>query len=279
MIAHLIARVNHANHRLDDPPLAAWLWKRLRRAFASTLAAVLMLDHLHVIAELESLDAARRRLGGVLSGFSRRRWPRNVRITWHPVPPPRVIPNSHHLRRQDRYVILNPCRAGLVDDPLSWPWSTYRDVVGAVVDPWVTPTRLANALGDRSKRFVETHHAYVSADPSTLISGTPLPHPVSLDEVQTKPLKDIYLAAVAATRSSLSDIRRRSPARRLFLALALRQGWTNHRLIAQICKMSPRAVREFSRRPVLSDADLAAGLLCLGDQRLTAYLQDYAKAA
>ena len=27
-----------------------------------------------------------------------------------------------------RYIILNPIRAGLVQDPASWPWSSYRDL-------------------------------------------------------------------------------------------------------------------------------------------------------
>jgi hypothetical protein len=42
------------------------------------------------------------------------------------------------LARQVRYIVLNPCRDRIVGDPLSWMWSTQRDVMGATVQPWVT---------------------------------------------------------------------------------------------------------------------------------------------
>lgn len=33
------------------------------------------------------------------------------------------------------------------------PWSTHRDVVGAITDPWIDATRLAHALGRPPRRF------------------------------------------------------------------------------------------------------------------------------
>jgi REP element-mobilizing transposase RayT len=38
----------------------------------------------------------------------------------------RAIQSEEHLVEACRYVILNPCRAGLVESPADWPWSRSR---------------------------------------------------------------------------------------------------------------------------------------------------------
>jgi len=40
------------------------------------------------------------------------------------------ITRDSHLLEAHRYVALNPVRAGLCDDPASWPWSSYRATAG-----------------------------------------------------------------------------------------------------------------------------------------------------
>lgn len=35
----------------------------------------------------------------------------------------------------------------MVEDPLEWPWSTHRDLVGARLEPWLTTERLSDAFG------------------------------------------------------------------------------------------------------------------------------------
>ena len=50
---------------------------------------------------------------------------------WGRVPVPKVLTGRKELSTTIRYVVLNPCHARLVDDPLAWWWSTLRDVVGA----------------------------------------------------------------------------------------------------------------------------------------------------
>jgi hypothetical protein len=37
-----------------------------------------------------------------------------------------------------------------------WPWSTLRDLAGAVVDPWTQPARVAKAVGRREGRLLES---------------------------------------------------------------------------------------------------------------------------
>ena len=279
MIVHLTAHLQYSSHRLDYHPLASWLWDRLRLAFPTTLAATLMPNHLHLLSIVDSPVTARHRLASVLSGYSRRRWPFGADGAWHRVPDAEIIPDHHQLRRQVRYVGLNPSRARLAADPLSWLWTTLRDFVGAAVEPWVCPVTLAQALGRRCQGFVAAHHRYVSADPSTDVVGSPLPQPVNAQQMATKSLEDFGFAAVAATRSTYADIKRRSPARNLFLALVRQQKWFDSRQIAEFCGMTRQGIVKHESLGSMSKPELAAGLLCLGDPRLTAYLREYANAA
>jgi REP-associated tyrosine transposase len=45
------------------------------------------------------------------------------------------ITTPDHLTSAILYVALNPVRAGVVDDPVSWPWSSYAATVGRAPAP------------------------------------------------------------------------------------------------------------------------------------------------
>jgi hypothetical protein len=165
-----------------------------------------------------------------------------------------------------RYVALNPCRAGLARDPLEWPWSTHRDVVGAVADPWVAAEQLATMLQRPRRGFAETHHAYVSADPDVAVGGTPLLRPVPRTLAPETSLTAVSRAAASATRATSVDVRRPGPTRALFIRLASSQGWQDSRQLAEVCGTTPWTIRWHRRTP--DEALLAPGLLCLGDRRL-----------
>jgi len=262
-LLHLAARMDFGSPPLIDER-ACDLWTWLRQCFPSALAATLMPDHLHVITPGEP-EAGRATLQGILAqhrgmhgspgrGRGPGRWT---------IPPPSVIPDVRHLGRQVRYVSLNPCRAGLVRDPLAWLWSTHRDVVGAVVDPWVTADRLAEALGERARGFVERHHAYVSGDPSAAVSGTPLPRVVAVHPGSPEILA--AAAALACRHLSERDLPRRRGAARVFhgLARALR---IPRRAALRVTGAADSTAYRWAA--TLPDADLQAALLCLSDARL-----------
>jgi hypothetical protein len=244
---------------------AAFAWRRLRRAFPQALAVVLLPNHLHIVSDEPDPDAARRRLAAVLSGVARHPPCATGSRVWAEVPPPRPIPDVRHLARHVRYLALNPCRSGLVRDPLSWLWSTHRDVIGAVADPWASAERLAAALRRPRRGFEAAHHAYVSGDPSTCVTGTPFPQPVAATDSPSLPLETIRLATAAALRVPLDAVRRRTTARRLFVQLAWHQGWRNTRLLARECQATRQAIRGLLRQP---DPGLTAARLCLADARL-----------
>jgi hypothetical protein len=163
------------------------------------------------------------------------------------------------------YDVLNPPRAGLVHDPLEWPWSTHRDVVGAVAEPWVSARRLAVAVGREPEGFGAWFHRYASRDRSVAIAGTPPPRPAEPSRAPIYSLADICRAAASATRGRPGDIVRSGPTRRMFVSLANAQSWPDRGQLAEVCRADASTIWRLSKTPA---PGLEAGLLCLGDRRL-----------
>jgi hypothetical protein len=264
---HVTVLAHTRSISLLDHEVASWLWAQLRGAFPNALAACLMPDHPHVLVQGADLVAARRQLGSVVSALRRSGNP-GAAIRWAPALATGPFVTPVKLGRQVRYIALNPSRAGYVKDPLAWLWSTHRDIVGAVSDPWITARRLAWALGRPIDGFRVAQHAYVSGDPSTHVAGTPPPYRAAPTALSLAPVGDVLAAALAATRSVPRAILGPTAARREFLALASAQGWRDAKLLARLCGASERTVyRHFANA-----TPSAASLLCLGDERLRAPL-------
>jgi hypothetical protein len=267
MIVHLTARTSGGVPALSALALAAWLWDALRRGFPDAFAAVLMPTHCHVVAVVPSANLARVRLARILGAANRRcRPPGAGPVRWEPVPAPTVVAGRQKLARDVRYVVMNPCRARLVRDPLEWQWTTHRDVLGAVADPWVTASKLARALEQPVDGFGGAFHRYVSGDPSCDARGTLPPRAAPAVEYSTYPLQRLAAAALAATRATPGALRERSPARAAFVLLAARQGWNDAEELARRCAVTRGAIYRLWQRD--EPALIAAASLCLGDDRL-----------
>jgi hypothetical protein len=269
MPCHLTARL--IGFEVLDSEQASYVWSALRRGFPDALGAVLLPDHLHTVPASDAVRDCRERLAAVLSGVTRHwRWEgRRGTLEWRLAPARVLGSNRDHLARDIRYLALNPCRAGLVRDPLEWLWSTHRDVVGAVAEPWIAAERLAAALKRGRTGFERAHHAYVSADRSVHPDGTPLPRSAATASMAGFGIDHLCAAALAATRARTQDLRLRTLARRLVIRLAYRHrcGWP--RLLAQLCRLGPPAIRALRDVPLHPGA-LEAAELCLGDPRLLA---------
>ena len=270
-LVHVIARACRLPRPLTDPEVAPWLWRRLRQTFPDAQAAVLMPGHSHVATPGHDVRDAKDRMAHLLSGLRRSHNP-GADITWERVERPEVVVGARKAARLDRYIVLNPSRAGLVADPLEWAWSTHRDVVGAVADPWVDAARLARSLGRPQQDFAAWWHGYVSGDPSVAVAGTPSPIPSAPTTVPSVPLARVLLAAAAATRGLACDVVSPSPTRQLFLQLAWMAGWRDLRLLARVCNLTAKGVYRSLRRGRGSEG-LEAAALCLGDPRLIAHLE------
>lgn len=266
---HVAVRAHRSPLSVVDDEVAPWLWKRLTATFPEAISAALMPDHVHCKAPGTDKDVARQKLGRVVNGLRRSSNP-GASIEWAPATATDPIDDPLKIARHDRYIALNPARAGLVDDPLAWPWSTYRDVMGCVDSPWVPVARLARILRCPVDGFRVRYHRYVSADPSTSVAGTPLPTTQGLAR-GTQSLGELLAAALAAHRAHPSALKRSSPARRTFISLAVHCGWYQPSLLAELCGISKRTVRWYAERV---GPPSEAAWLCLADRRLRAAYEE-----
>lgn len=262
-IVHLAARTTPGHAPFETIAAATWTWDRLRAGFPTALGAVLMPNHVHLVVDVADVADARSRFARSLGHLGR--WWAPGRCVWERVQPGKVIAPGQPLHRELRYVALNPTRARLCRDPLAWPWTTHRDVMGAVVDPWVRVERLALALRSPAAELRKTWHRYVSSDPSVATDGSAMPIPAAPTDLSTRPLHVILCATGAALRIPAAFVRSVSRGRRLFIALARQQGWTDNAQLAASLGITPRGVRH---EVAVDPAAIDAAALCLGDERL-----------
>ena len=268
-VYHLVAHCRPNRAPLALAEQARWLWERLREDFPDALGAALMPNHVHLVLLTADPDQSRRRLAALLASFSRRFGHGELWLTL-PVAAPLASPDK--ALRQVRYVHLNPCRPfrdggawrRLVDDPLRYAWTTHRDLVGAVGEPWLKLDRVVAVTG--WNRSLGELHGYLARDPSTAESASRLPVPAPQRIVPVVSLRDVALAAAAATRAPPSAVRQRGPTRDAFVGLALHQGWHDVPLLAEACGTHRGNVARIAERVPSSVIEAAA--LCLGDQRL-----------
>jgi hypothetical protein len=221
-----------------------------------------MPDHVHLAVSTGSpTDAHARFVAGLRSyALSRRS------ALWAEVGPFEPISNQKHLLRVARYFHLNPCRDRLVADPLSWEWSTHRDAVGAVADPWLDQLELSRMMRCASGMFASRFHAYVSGDPTVAIAGSPLPEARPNLVVD---LAAIELAICSVLRLERIGARRPPQPRKLVVHLARRLGCPSREALAEVLGVIPQTVSELGALPLdaLDERALKAARLVLSDPR------------
>ena len=90
-----------------------------------------MLNHFHMLVSLadENLSRGMHRLNGTYA----RRFNERHGFTGHLFEArfaSRSVRTNSHLIAAATYVVLNPVRAGLCDDPADWDWSSFRATAG-----------------------------------------------------------------------------------------------------------------------------------------------------
>ena len=183
----------------SDLPEGADLFRRVAAAAGSRLVALcVMPDHVHLI----TTEPVRSRLRGALSGYTRARNHRLGRRGRLFAGVPEALERRGGVKelRDQRYVELNPCRAGLVSDPLAWPLSTWRDRMGFAWPP-VRPRA----------RDVARWHAYATRD--DYVVADPLPYRFGEADPH-----DLVGAVSSLMRLPTWKLRERGPARTLLVA-------------------------------------------------------------
>jgi hypothetical protein len=76
----------------------------------------------------------------------------------------REIVSESHLLEACRYVVLNPVRAGLVERPEDWIWSSYRSCVGLDYPPlWFSSKTLLRIFSPRPQQAMQIYRRFVGA--------------------------------------------------------------------------------------------------------------------
>jgi len=246
----LLSAVEHTLLFRDHVEAGA-LWVRLRERLPEARAVCLMPDHVHV---LHGRDV-RRRLGDAANAYAQWRNARRGergRVFEH-LPPTEEVGAGQKARRHVRYIHLNPCRAGLVTDPLAWAWSTHRDAVGLALPPW--RRRVPDPLA---------FHRYVSGDPTVHVRGTELPGLTLALPGGERGFRAVQAAVSELLRVPWSEVTRRGPARRLVVSATVELGALSISEVARLAGVTPRAVRQAS---VGSDPRVAQVAQVVGDAR------------
>lgn len=73
-----------------------------------------------------------------------------------------VIDGDNYLFEVARYVVLNPVRAGLVQNPRDWKWSSYNATAGHIKTPdWLTVDWILSTFSKNRKNAQEQYRAHV----------------------------------------------------------------------------------------------------------------------
>ena len=134
-----------------------WLADGLRDTGCQLHAYVLMTNHVHLLltppAEVESVPRLLIMLGRRYVQYINKAY-RRTGTLWDSRYKSSSIQSEAYLLSCQRYIELNPVRAGMVDDPAHYRWSSYRshalgagDPVAALSQPLITPHLLYLGLG------------------------------------------------------------------------------------------------------------------------------------
>jgi len=117
-------------------------------------AFCLMTNHYHLVVETieGNLSRGMRHLNGVYTQASNRRHGRAGHLfqgRFKGI----LVDRDAYLLELSRYVVLNPVRAGMVDEPGQWPWSSYRAMIGtAPIPDWLSVDGLLRQFGQDRKQ-------------------------------------------------------------------------------------------------------------------------------
>jgi putative transposase len=76
-----------------------------------------------------------------------------------------LVDSETYLLSVARYIVLNPVRAGMVESPGQWKWSSYRATAGLVAVPsWLDPTPLLDCFNPSDQAVaMQGYREFVSA--------------------------------------------------------------------------------------------------------------------
>lgn len=132
----------------DRRTLLRLMSRTFKSGHARAFAYCLMGNHYHLVIQTQqaNLSALMHRINSAYSQAFNRRHGRNGHVLEGRFQAIHVDRDGY-LLKVCRYVDLNPVRAGLVESPALWNWSSYRAHVGQTVAPdWLAVEEMLGAL-------------------------------------------------------------------------------------------------------------------------------------
>jgi len=136
-------------------------------------AYCLMTNHYHLLIETPEANLSRgmQRLNGRYS----QRFNRQHQRVGHVLQgrfTSILVERESHLLELARYVVLNPVRAGMLDAPETYPWSSLRATIGLSVQPrWLTTGDLLERFGSRARYLEFVREGLTAASPWSALRG------------------------------------------------------------------------------------------------------------
>jgi REP-associated tyrosine transposase len=152
------------------------LLRRFARNFCVTLHAfVLMTNHYHLIVTPTTDKALPKMMkslnGGYVRYFNRRQ--ERIGTLWNGRYRGLLIEDERYWLTCLRYVEQNPVRAGMVQTPVNYEWSSYRAHAFGKWPAWLTPHAVYQSLGrddgERQRAYRELSGRPVKSDDPLLI--------------------------------------------------------------------------------------------------------------
>ena len=181
---HVIQRGNNRQRifhdRQDFETMLALMVEQAGRCQVAVHAYVLMDNHFHLLATPQTAEGLPQMMQAVGRSYVRYFNDRHGRTgtLWEGRYRSTVVQSDRYLLPCMVYLDLNPVRAGIVSQPIDYPWSSHAHALGLRNDRLVTPHALFWAMGNtpfaREAAYAELVRAGIGNADQTAITASAL---------------------------------------------------------------------------------------------------------
>ncbi len=162
---HVIVRGNNRNPIFgcdsDYEAYLEWLLQASRKHRCVIHAYVLMTNHVHLLvtpATAYGLGKTVQMIGRYYVQYFNRRYQRTGTL-WEGRYKASLIDSERYLLTCQRYIELNPVRASIVQHPVEYPWSSYRNNATEEQSELITPHETYQHLGQTGSERQSAYRA------------------------------------------------------------------------------------------------------------------------